>query len=75
MKETGFSDIGRIEAIRLLFEESPFKNERIKTEITDGFAVTSSKMLLEPRLFPSQAPRIQKRYLGNRRYLCLDGDS
>ena len=47
MKETGFSDIGRIEAIRLLFEESPFKNERIKTEITDGFAVTSGKMLLE----------------------------
>ena len=47
MKETGFSDIGRIEAIRLLFEESPFKNERIKTEIKDGFAVTSGKMLLE----------------------------
>ena len=47
MNDNGFADIGRIEAIRLLFEGTPFKNSRAKTEIKDGFAVASSKLLLE----------------------------
>lgn len=47
MKDTGFADIGKIEALRLLFEGTPFKNERKRTEIKDGFAVSSSKLLLE----------------------------
>lgn len=47
MKETGFADIGRTEALRLLFEGTPFNNEKGKIQINDGFAISSGKLLLE----------------------------